>query len=196
MPEPTKRLKIPTFPVHYWSPEDGSLLKTEEVRAVPLLGTDGRAGQLEAIEIQDRIIEYVVYETAAIGAMVVDPKGLELLKIAAAMMWVLGKPESERGISLNNLLNAGDYVQIGQIFVSKTYNEDRIITPFDQPSHFAEVHKMDYWGKFYRTQEEKAAGIERAAVAKIEQTVMEPATTKVPIDPPKNTPLLAADVST
>lgn len=192
MPEPTKRLKIPTFPVHYWSPEDGSLLKTEEVRAVPLLGTDGRAGQLEAIEIQDRIIEYVVYETAAIGAMVVDPKGLELLKIAAAMMWVLGKPESERGISLNNLLNAGDYVQIGQIFVSATYSESEIITPFDQPSYFAKIHKMDYWGKLYRTQEEKANGVKAATISKIEAAV----TPTAPIEPPKNTPLLAAVAST
>jgi hypothetical protein len=173
-------LKIQTFPVTYWHP-DGTVKEIIRVRPVPFMGSEGRAGQIQAIEAQERIIEYVVHKSPAIGAMVVDEVGLTLLKNAAAMMWVMGEPETKRGISLANLLNAGDYTQIGQIFVSKTYSEDEIVSPIDKPSHFAEIHKMDYWGKFYREQEKR----ENQAIAKL-----------APPSPPINTPLPAAAAGT
>ena len=177
-PEPKKQA-IETFTVDYWKP-DGTLLRTDEVRPVPFMGTDGRAGQAEMIAIQEKILEYVVFETAAIGAMAIDPNGLDLLRKAAAMLWVMGKSETERGIDLINLLNNGDYLQIGRIFVSKSYCSDEIITPFEQPSQIAQIHKMNFWGKLYGVQEEKAKQGQAVAIDNLEKQVVVTVPTPTP----------------
>ena len=125
-----------------------------------------------------------MFETAAIGSLICDGRGLDLLNKIAKMLVVVGKPE--RGIDLVNLLNVGDYLQIGQIFLSENYSDDNIIPADFQPGKIAKIHKMDFMGKLIQFNNEKADG----AILDLIQSEPEP-TTKVGEDQPINTPLPA-----
>ena len=89
-------------------------------------------------------------------------------------------------IGFVNLLNVGDYLQIGQIFLSENYSDDNIIPADFQPGKIAKIHKMDFMGKLIQFNNEKADG----AILDLIQSEPEP-TTKVGEDQPINTPLPA-----
>jgi hypothetical protein len=119
-----------------------------------------------------------VFETAAIGSLVCDPTALGLLNKLAKMLVVVGR--SERGIDLANLLNAGDYLQIGRIFLSEAYTEDTIVPDNYKPSLIAKIHRMDFVGKlmeFNRQAQEKA-------MSNALETIAEPPTALLEIETP------------
>jgi hypothetical protein len=153
-PEP--KLTTARFPVTYWH-EDGSYLKTDYVVAMPFRGKDGQPSLKDLIVLQEELLHYAVFETAAIGSLVCDGRGLELINKIAKMLVVVGKVE--RGIDIANLLNAGDYRQIGQIFLSKNYGDDNIIPADFQPGLIAEIHKMDFMGKLIEFNQQKQDGV-------------------------------------
>lgn len=146
-----KKLSTPNFPVTYWN-EDGTYKGTEYVMAMPFMGKDGQPGLKDLILLQEELLRYAVFETAAIGSLICDPVGLDLLNKIARILVVVGKPE--RGIDLKNLLLAGDYVQIGQIFLSEAYDESTIVPQDYKPSAIARIHRMDFTGKLMKLNQE------------------------------------------
>ena len=180
-PEP--KLTTPRFPITYWN-DDGTYRNTDYVVAMPFKGKEGQPSLKDLISLQEELLKYAVFETAAIGSLICDGRGLDLLNKIAKMLVVVGKPE--RGIDLVNLLNVGDYLQIGQIFLSENYSDDNIIPADFQPGKIAKIHKMDFMGKLIQFNNEKADG----AILDLIQSEPEP-TTKVGEDQPINTPLPA-----
>jgi hypothetical protein len=152
-PEP--KLTTPRFPITYWN-EDGTYRNSDYVIAMPFRGKNNEPSLKDLIIAQEELLKFAVFETAAIGSLVCDPRGLDLINKIAKMLVVVGKPE--RGIDVLNLLNAGDYLQIGQIFLSENYNDDNIIPADFQPGRIARIHKMDFMGKLIQFNQEKQDG--------------------------------------
>jgi hypothetical protein len=151
VPEP-KQLTTIKFPVYYWD-ENGELKDTDWVRPMPFMGQAGEASLSDLIHLQEELLKIAVFETAAIGALICNPQALQLIGKMAAMMCVVGR--KERGIRVNDLLNSGDYLQVGQIFLSEGYTDDNIIPDDYKPSAIARIHRMNFSGKlveYSRTQ--------------------------------------------
>jgi hypothetical protein len=175
--ETPKQLTTPKFAVNYWN-EDGSFKSTDYVMAMPFMGKDGQPSLRDLITVQEELLRFAVFETAAIGSLVCDPAALGLLNKLAKMLVVVGR--SERGIDLANLLNAGDYLQIGRIFLSEAYTEDTIVPDNYKPSLIAKIHRMDFVGKlmeFNRQAQEKA-------MSNALETIAEPPTALLEIETP------------
>jgi hypothetical protein len=136
---------------------------------MPFKGKEGQPSLKDLILLQEELLRYAVFETAAIGSLVCDGRGLDLLNKIAKMLVVVGKPD--RGIDLYNLLNMGDYLQVGQIFLSKNYSDDNIIPADFQPGLVAQIHKMDFMGKLIQFNEEKA----NRTISELIKDVPEPA---------------------
>lgn len=175
-PEP--KLTTPRFPVTYWN-DDGTYRNTDYVVAMPFKGKDGQPSLKDLITLQEELLRYAVFETAAIGSLICDARGLELLGKIARMLVVVGKPD--RGIDLANLLNAGDYLQIGQIFLSENYNDDNIIPPDFQPGKIAKIHKMDFMGKLILFNNQKADGMVMDLIKEPESVKVKPELTSTPL---------------
>lgn len=153
---PESKLITSRFPITYWH-DDSTYRNTDYVVAMPFRGKDGQASLKDLIVLQEQLLKYAVFETAAIGSLICDPIGLDLLVNIAKMLVVVGKPD--RGIDLDNLLNVGDYLQIGQIFLSENYSDENIIPADFQPGRIARIHKMDFMGKLIKYNNEKADGM-------------------------------------
>jgi hypothetical protein len=184
MTEP-KKISIETFTVNYYK-LDGTFARSEEVRPVPFMSKNG-AGLKELIELQERIIKYVVWESFSIATMVCDPVGLDLLNKTAAMLAVVGR--QERGIDLVQMLEVGDYNQIGSIFLDEHYGTSADgLHVFSKPSLISKIHRIDYWGKF------RAEGTlkQTADLAKLTEPMIVPPQSPATI----NTPPPVADAGT
>jgi hypothetical protein len=176
-PEP--KLTIPRFVVNYWD-ENGNYRNSDYVVAMPFMGTDGAPHLRDLILLQEELLKFAVFETAAIGSLVCNNVALDLINKIAKMLVVVDKPE--RGIDIKNLLNAGDYLQIGQIFLSEGYDNESI-TPDDyKPSRIARIHKMDFFGKLISLNKERA----KIAQDDLMKTLIEPV--KVPEPEPEPEP--------
>lgn len=173
------KLTTPRFPVTYWN-DDGTYRNTDYVVAMPFKGKEGQPSLKDLILLQEELLRYAVFETAAIGSLVCDGRGLDLLNKIAKMLVVVGKPD--RGIDLYNLLNMGDYLQVGQIFLSKNYSDDNIIPADFQPGLVAQIHKMDFMGKLIQFNEEKA----NLTISELIKEVPEPVTPVEEIPPLKS----------
>lgn len=137
MTEP-RRLKRPTFEVYYWD-EEGKEKGMDIVRPMPY----DRWGDL--IALQEQLIFFAVNKTSAIGSFLHHPDALSIVKKMAAMLLVVGKDKP--GIDLDNLLAAGDYAQIGRIFLSEVYDESEMAPNSLYPSAIARIHGFDAGGK-------------------------------------------------
>jgi hypothetical protein len=187
-PEP--KLTTPRFAVTYWN-DDGTYRNTDYVVAMPFKGKEGQPSLKDLILLQEELLRYAVFETAAIGSLVCDGRGLDLLNQIAKMLVVVGKPD--RGIDLYNLLNAGDYLQIGQIFLSKNYSNDNIIPADFQPGLVAEIHKMDFMGKLIQFNQEKQDGVIATLIKPEPTQAIRSMVEEIPLKPePISTPLAVA----
>lgn len=174
-PEQKKELSIPQFPITYWN-DDGTFRNTVYVKAMPFLGKDGSASLSDLISLQEKLLKYAAFETAAIGSLLCDPIALTLIQDMAKMLCVVGK--IERGIDVNNLLDAGDFLQIGWIFLSESYTEDKIVPPDDyQPSAIARIHRMNFTGKLAAFNREATLKLQREAIAAMAPEIEEPTST-------------------
>lgn len=150
------KLTTPRFAVNYWN-DDGTFRNSDMVVAMPFMGKDEEPNLKDLIALQEELLRYSVFKTAAIGSLVCDAEGLDLINRIAKMLVVVGKPK--RGIDLYNLLNVGDYVQLGQIFMSRNYSLEGVVPTNYQPSKIAEIHKMDFLGKLNKLNKELETGI-------------------------------------
>jgi hypothetical protein len=186
-PEP--KLTTPRFPVTYWN-DDGTYRNTDYVVAMPFKGKDGQPSLKDLILLQEELLRYAVFETAAIGSLVCDNRGLGLINKIAKMLVVVGK--AERGIDILNLLNVGDYLQIGQIFLSKNYSNDNIIPADFQPGLIAEIHKMDFMGKLIQYNQQKQDGVLEELIKAVPEPVVIAEPTPAPLI---NTPPAVVEVA-
>lgn len=198
-PANTPRLSIPQFLVHYWK-EDGTLDYTEYVVPMPYKGGEGQSDLKDLILLQEKLLEYCVFKTAAIGSLLCDAEPLSIINQMAKMLKVVGK--KERGINIGRMLGCGDYLQIAQIFLSEGCNNDEIVPADYTPSAIARIHRMDFVGKLREYSEKRRKQILAEEIDRIESEIeieivepepkIEP--TPTPIDTPP--PVLAATTST
>lgn len=141
--EPAK-LNRPTFTVNYWDDKD-NMIGVDIVKPMPFKGKDGQPSWSDLITLQEKLIHLAVYKTAHIGSFLQVPEGLAIIRKMAAMLIVVGK--AERGINLDNLLDAGDYGQIARIFLSEGFDETGMPPRPFTASAIARIHGMDFEGK-------------------------------------------------
>lgn len=139
----TETLKRATFTVQYWDVEDKPA-GVDIVRALPFIGSDGQNWS-DLMKLQEMLIFFAVNKTAAIGSFLQFPDAMSIVEKMAKMLWVVGK--KERGIDLDNLLKAGDFAQLGRIFLSEGYDETGVVPRPFTPSAIARIHGFDFEGK-------------------------------------------------
>lgn len=153
------------FPVYYRD-ENDEIIGTDWVRPMPFMGRDGKPGLADLIHAQEELIKIAVYETAVIADLLCNPQVISLIKIMAAMQTVIGT--KDRGIKVDDLFDAGDYIQVARIFMSEGYSAEMETPDVYIPSSIARIHRMNFSGKlsehiaartikFEREQKEKAA---------------------------------------
>lgn len=146
MTAPTEPAKLnrPTFTVNYWDDKD-NMIGVDIVKPMPFKGKNGQPSWSDLIVLQEKLIHLAVYQTAHIGSFLQLPEGLAIIRKMAAMLIVVGK--AERGINLDNLLDAGDYGQIARIFLSEGFDETGVPPRPFTASAIARIHGMDFEGK-------------------------------------------------
>lgn len=172
------KLIRPTFNVNYWDDKD-NLIGTDIIKPMPFKGKNGAPAWIDLISLQEKLIHLAVYETAEIGSFLHLPQGLDIIRKMAAMLIVVGK--SERGINLDNLLDAGDYPQIARIFLSEDY-DDRGTPPRPYtPSLIARIHGMNFEGKL---DEISKIWRQKRIMEEIQESVAQTAAELTPTPPP------------
>jgi hypothetical protein len=147
-----KKLSTLTFAVDYYD-EKGEHNGTDIVRPVPFLSQADGGGLMQLVEFQEQLLKIAVFEVAAIGALICNPNALGIIRQMAAILPVVGK--STKGIDLDNLLAAGDYLQIGRIFFSEGYDGASSIPEDFTPSSIARINQMNFTGKLVEYSKEK-----------------------------------------
>ncbi len=182
MTEP-RRLKRPTFEVYYWD-ADGNEKGMDVVRPMPF------DKWKDLIELQEKLIFFAVNKTSAIGSFLHHPDALSIVKKMAAMLIVIGKDKP--GIDIDNLLQAGDYAQIGRIFLSETIDETDMAPTAFTASAIARIHGFDAGGKLVEFLKAKQA---KELNTMLEEMKPEPEPEKV-VEIKPETPPLAIGTST
>jgi hypothetical protein len=179
-----KKTSISTFRVDYVD-SNGEHKDIDLVRPVPFLSQEDGGGLAQLIEFQEVLLKIAVFEVAAVGALICNPHVLGIVRKMAAILPVVGR--AKKGIDIDNLLAAGDYLQIGRIFFSEGYNGENSIPDNFLPSSIARINQMNFTGKLIEYSKEKIAmAVETLPVAKDP----EPAKKVAPAEMPKIVPLL------
>ena len=181
--------RIQSFVVYYYKP-DGTIKNTETVVPVPF------TVWADLVAFQERLLRQAVDVSTAIEGFLADPELLSAIRSIASILKVRGK--SEPGIDLENLLVSGDYLQIGRIFLSQSYNDtgNENINSEYKPSLVAQIHHLDFGGKILRMSRELAAAqLEKAQEAELGRMgspsvthTQEQALATAAILPPTNSP--------
>jgi hypothetical protein len=165
-----KKLSTLTFAVDYYD-EKGEHKGTDIVRPVPFLSQADGGGLMQLVEFQEQLLKIAVFEVAAIGALICNPNALGIIRQMAAILPVVGK--STKGIDLDNLLAAGDYLQIGRIFFSEGYDGASSIPEDFTPSSIARINQMNFTGKLVEYSKEKMAVAVEVLPTELEEIVIE-----------------------
>lgn len=159
----------PTFEIRYSNP-DGEYTTSDFVRPVPFLSPEDGGGLAQLIDFQEQLIKIAVFEVAVISELLCKTEAMAILRKMAAIMPVVGR--STKGIDLDNLLAAGDYVQIARIFFSEGYDGQNYIPEDFKPSSIARINQLNFTGKLgeqiIQRTEQREAEAKAPLTAKIE----------------------------
>jgi hypothetical protein len=133
-----------TFEVKY-SDENGDYTSSDFVRPVPFLSPEDGGGLTQIIDFQEQLLKIAVFEVAVIGALICNPQVMGIIRKMALILPVVGR--TKKGIDLDKLLAAGDYLQIGRIFFSEGYDGENAIPDDFSPSSIARINQMNFTGK-------------------------------------------------
>jgi hypothetical protein len=140
----TLKLQLDRHKINYWK-EDGSYLKSVYILPQPFVVSDKYPGSLAmAIAIQEEIIKYIVTQTAWLGSIIADPNAIDSIRRLAAIVPIEG---GGVGIDVDNLLNVRDYLQIGKLFISESYDSIGTMPEEWKPSAIARLNGMNFEGK-------------------------------------------------
>lgn len=138
----------------------------------------------DLIALQEQLIFFAVNKTSAIGSFIHHPDALSIVKKMAAMLIVVGKDKP--GIDIDNLLAAGDYAQIGRIFLSEAIDETDMAPTALAASAIARIHGFDAGGKLIEFLKAKQAKDLKAMMEEI------PPSEKVVVEIPAELPTATA----
>ncbi|WP_310410558.1 hypothetical protein [Chamaesiphon sp. OTE_8_metabat_110] len=140
----TPKLQLDRHKINYWK-EDGSYLKSVYILPQPFIASSKYPSTLaDAIAIQEEIIKYIVTKTAWLGSVLTDPIAMDAIRRMSAIVPLEG---GDVGIDIDNLLNVRDYLQIGQLFISTSYESISTMPEEWKPSAIASLNGMNFEGK-------------------------------------------------
>jgi hypothetical protein len=140
----TPKLQLDRHKINYWK-EDGTYLKSVYILPSPFVKSDKCLGSLaDAIAIQEEIIRYIVEETAWLGSILANDGAIDSIRRLAAIVPIEG---GLCGIDVDNLLNVRDYLQIGKLFISESYESVGSMPEEWKPSAIARLNGMNFEGK-------------------------------------------------
>lgn len=129
-----------SFVVTYYK-EDGTVKGTEVV--VPV----AYSKWADLIALQDILLKHAVEESVALESFLSDQHLMSTIRSIANILRVRGK--AEPGIDVDNILEAGDYLQVARIFLSTSYDADDNagLQEGYLPSLVASVNQLNFAGK-------------------------------------------------
>ena len=111
----SKQLTFPTLKVTLWD-ESGEAQETLVVRPAPFNKLS------EVKELQKKLLEAFEEKNGSLGELLADSTVYADMKRLAALLRVVGK--AKPGLDITSLYEAGDIVQLGQIFFSESVSPD------------------------------------------------------------------------
>jgi hypothetical protein len=115
MNKPEQKFTRLTFDVTYWK-DDGTVKEVVKVRPPNLDKLH------EPIVLLEDLIRVFIDCDGSLGRTLATEAAISHMRSLAKLMPIVGKKEA--GIDIDNLLEAGDIVQIGKIFFSRTINPE------------------------------------------------------------------------
>lgn len=165
-----RRIALPTFQVTYWD-NSGEEKETITVRPVTL-------NKLEEIkELQEQLISHYVEHNGCLGTLLIDKTVFETMKTLASMLPVMGK--EAKGFDIQPLYDAGDILQLGQIFFSESIDENMksmgitkdVVTErliYQVPEHrynptasaIARIHDLPFFDQYQKERDKKLEALQ------------------------------------
>lgn len=143
---------------------DGSTINVKRFSALSKNGP----GLAEFKEMYQQMVALFVETNASIGDILVEEKGITLLRGMAGILPILGAKDGEVGIDVDALLEAGDIEQICNLFITSSMNREgknrgkykvdpNGNTLTYEPSDLAELNQLNFYGYIDRAIKEKDA---------------------------------------